>query len=101
MPGSERISGLSKVIILVDKSDVDTNRTRLTVVAINAFPGSFGRRECAYNRIIESIFGLFVIREQLLYFVNALRTRKNCQNSRLVEGVAYALVYCESLAERR
>ena len=94
------VTGKRKVIVLVNEADIQSHRTRLAVIAVNALSADGFRRVLSDDGIIQIFFLLIVIGKQCSDFIRALRTRQHTQHSRSVQGVADALEWCQSRMER-
>ena len=57
------VSGLCQIIILVHLANVDANRTRLAVIAVNTLSERFRRGKGTDHGIVRRILGLVVIRQ--------------------------------------
>ena len=83
----KRVPGHSQVVIFIDKTYIESRRTRLAMITINAYPLGVLRRERTQDRIV-----LFLVRrlkesENTLDIVYVARSGQYGQNARLIEGV--------------
>ena len=93
------VAGHGQIIVFVDETDVQTGRAGETVVAIDAFPIGFDRREVPDHAVVQRLFRLVIIGEQLFYLGHTLCAGQYCQDAGLVQRVPDALIGRQGLLE--
>ena len=99
MPCGHLIASQSKIIIFIDQTDINTARTGLTMVAVDADAFGVGWCESADRGIVPFLSGGVQISEDIGKICPVANTRKYSQYSRTIQGILNALDTGELLFE--
>lgn len=87
------ITRFSKVVIFVNHCNIKSFRTWMTTAAINTTSCGISRCKVIYNGIVTFLFCGIKVSQYFFEVVWASEARKNCDNTRFVQCILYALVF--------
>ena len=99
--GGNGISRQSQIVILVHEANVDTGRTRLTVVAVDAGTSDGIGSEGSDDGIVLFFLSCLQEFENLIQVIHSLHTGNCHQNTGAVDGVLQTLAVGQSLPKGR